>query len=242
MAKWVRVRRFLLIISVITFPITMNYLSPAVSQMAAKEGFISGAVVNFGLMFIFAMLLGRLWCGWLCAGAGMSEMCMRSNDLLANIAKLDKIKYLVWAIWLSLLIYFLATAGYKGINYFYKTENIVSVDEPFKYIPYLAVVATFLTFSLVAGRRAACHTICWMAPFMIFGKKFGQLLRLPQLKMKSSPEKCVNCHACDKACPMSLPVTELVHAKNDITHTECVTCGECAAACRRKAIRMGFGK
>jgi ferredoxin-type protein NapH len=240
MAKWVKIRRLLLLISVIIFPVTMNYLSPVVSMMGAKDGFVTGAVINFGLMFIFAMLLGRLWCGWACAGAGLGELCMRTNDQPANIKKLDIVKYFVWAIWLGMLIFFLTSAGFKGINYFYKTENIISVDEPFKYIPYFAVVATFFIFSFTAGRRATCHTICWMAPFMIFGKKFGKLLRLPQLGMKSSPEKCVNCHACDKVCPMSLPVTELVHAKNGIDHPECVTCGECAAACRRDAIKMRF--
>jgi len=38
-------------------------------------------------------------------------------------------------------------------------------------IAYVAVVALFLVLSLTVGRRAGCHTICWMAPFMVIGRK-----------------------------------------------------------------------
>ena len=36
---------------------------------------------------------------------------------------------------------------------------------------------------MLAGRRAGCHTICWMAPFMIIGRKLRNLVAWPSLRL-----------------------------------------------------------
>ena len=77
-----------------------------------------------------------------------------------------------------------------------------------------------------AGKRASCHTICWMAPFMIFGRKIRNAANLPSLQLTSNTEKCINCKVCAKKCPMSLEVNTMVQT-GDMENSECILCGSC---------------
>ncbi len=46
-------------------------------------------------------------------------------------------------------------------------EKEISVTDLNGLIAYVLVVIVFFLLALIIGRRSACHTICWMAPFMI---------------------------------------------------------------------------
>ena len=70
-----RLRRALLILAFLAFPITMNYFSPYVVIDGAYQGVVNGSLVMFGLMFISSLLLGRLWCGWACPAGALGEIC-----------------------------------------------------------------------------------------------------------------------------------------------------------------------
>lgn len=59
-----------------------------------------------------------------------------------------------------------------------------------------------------------CHSICWMAPFMItfmiIGTKIKDRLGYSSLHLEADSEKCVQCGLCSRSCPMSLEVAEMV--------------------------------
>ena len=55
-----RVRKALLILSFLSFPIIMNYLSPYVIIDGASQGILNASPVVFGVMFLAALLFGRL--------------------------------------------------------------------------------------------------------------------------------------------------------------------------------------
>ena len=56
-----RARKALLLLSFLAFPITMNYLSPYVIIDGASQGIVNGSLAAFGLMFLSALLFGRLF-------------------------------------------------------------------------------------------------------------------------------------------------------------------------------------
>ena len=74
-----RFRKALVILAFLSFPITMNYLSPYVIIDGAMNGIVNGSLVMFGLMFISSLFLGRLWCGWVCPAAGCRKSSNRST-------------------------------------------------------------------------------------------------------------------------------------------------------------------
>lgn len=236
-----RIRKALIIISLLLFPVIMNYFSPYVIIDSASQGIVNASLIVFGLQFLSALFLGRLWCGWVCPAGGLAEICFPINNKPVR-GKADWIKWLIWVPWLGIIVMMVIRAGgYQHIDLLYLTESGISVDEPWKYIIYYAVVGMFLVLSVFMGRRAGCHTICWMAPFMILGRKLRNLGNWPALRLKAETAKCINCKKCTQNCPMSLDVNGLVQ-KGVMEHTECILCGTCADVCPKNVIHYSFSK
>jgi len=235
-------RKAIILISLLLFPVTMNLISPYVIIDGAMQGIITGSFIVFGLMFVSALFVGRLWCAWLCPAAGLQEACFLANDKPARGGKLNWIKWAIWVPWLGLIAYAAASAGgYTSVNFLHLTETGISVDEPLKYITYYMVVGSIFLLSLTAGKRAFCHYGCWMAPFMILGRKVRNALNTPALRLRSEPDKCIDCKKCNKACPMSLDVHAMVHS-GTMENSECVLCGSCVDVCPKQVIGYTFSR
>lgn len=125
-----KLRVFLLVSSLLIFPVTLNFMSPVLSLQAAAEGIIAGSLLLFLFMFASAPLIGRLWCGWLCPGGALQDLVAPINGKKPGRHN-DMVKYGIWGIWFGAILYFLSTRGIEGIAPLYMTETGVSVDEPF---------------------------------------------------------------------------------------------------------------
>ncbi len=241
-----RTRKFLVILAFLSFPITMNYLSPYVIVDGAANGVLNGSLVIFALMFLSALFLGRAWCGWVCPGGGIQEIIEPVNSKPVNGNRLDWIKWLIWIPWITLIVFLAARAGgYHTVDLLYNTQGGISVagapDRPIliAYIIYYFVIALFLGLAVFIGRRAGCHTICWMAPFMILGRWLRNRLAWPSLRLQAEATACANCLKCTGNCPMSLDVHALVQA-GKMENPECILCGTCVDNCPQGAIRYSF--
>ena len=106
-----RVRKALVILAFLSFPITMNFLSPYVIVDGAMNGIVNGSLVMFGVMFLSSLFLGRAWCGWVCPGGGMQEIVEPVNNKPVNGSKIDWIKWAIWIPWISLIVWFAVSAG-----------------------------------------------------------------------------------------------------------------------------------
>ena len=235
-----KMRNTLLILSLLAFPVTMNYLSPYVIIFGASQGILNGSLIIFGLLFLSSLIFGRLWCSWLCPAGALGEVCLRANDRRVTRKWVDYLKWGIWVVWLGLIVYLAVSVGeYRTVDFFLLTESGISVDEPAKYMIYFIVVGIFLILSLLVGRRAGCHSICWMAPFMILGRKIRNLFAWPAYRIKADSEKCIDCKKCTTNCPMSLDVNAMVN-KNQMENVECILCAQCADHCPEGAIHFVF--
>jgi polyferredoxin len=235
-----RIRNAVLILSLLLFPLTMNYLSPYVILFGASQGIINGSFIIFGILFLSSLFFGRLWCAWICPAGALGEVCMRANDKIIKAKWIDYLKWGIWFIWLGIIAFFAYSAGgYKSINFLLLTESGISVDEPMKYIIYLTVVGIFLLLSFLIGRRAGCHSICWMAPFMILGRKIRNIFAWPSFRLKSESENCIDCKKCTTNCPMSLDVNAMVH-QTTMENQECILCAQCVDNCPKDVIHLIF--
>ncbi len=233
-----KIRRILIFIALLLFPVTLNYLSPYVSINAAFDGLIAGSVVVFALQFLSGLFLGRAWCAWLCPVAGLSELCATVNNKPVHVKRLAVIRYTIFGVWFGILIAaFVLAGGVRGADPLYMTENIVSVDEPARFIIYYFVLGLLFVLTLTIGRRGACHCICWMAPFMTAGELVGRALRLPQLSIRSVPADCIDCGRCTGKCPMSIDVANEIKS-GGVGSLACIRCGECVDCCPKHALRF----
>lgn len=239
------IRKTIALLSMLLFPLTFNYFSPYLSVDGAFRSIISASVITFALLFISSLFLGRAWCGWICPVAGLSEAANSINNSKVNRRKLRKIRLAIFSVWFTaLLAGFIKSFISKGsleINPLYMTEKVVSIDEPFKFITYYAVVLIIVIVTLALGQRGACHSFCWMSPIMSFGSFVGRKLRLPQLMVSPNPESCISCGRCDKTCQMSIDVSDLVKAGENI-NDECILCLECVDICPKESISLKWIK
>ncbi len=232
-------RKFLITFSMLLFPITIYYFSPYLIIMAAMQHIINGSFIVFTLMFILGMFFGRLWCGFLCPTGGMSECFERFSPKNPKQGWRNYLKYGIWVLWFSgVIICHVLGKGDYTIQPFFMTDHGISISNISSFVIYYGIVILFLIPAIIHGKRANCHYICWMAPFMIMGYQFGRLLHLPQLKIKIKRENCIGCGACNKICPMSLDVKNLVTdgKRDELRTTECILCGECISTCPKKVL------
>ena len=240
-AKRQRVRKTILLASFALFPVTIFYFSPYLIVWGAFQGIVAGSAIMFTLQLVSAIFLRRACCGWLCPAGALQEF---EGDALGKPSKLGKrllVKWVIWVPWVaSIVAGFVVAGGVAAVDPLFHIEGGMSVTSVGAMAIYLIIVALFFVPNLFLGKRAMCHCICWMAPFMIVGEKAGAALHAPQLHVEADPGKCVSCGLCDKACPMSLPVSELLEA-GAIAHSECIQCGACCDACRKDALKLTFG-
>ena len=61
-----KIRKLILIVSLLLFPITIWYMSPYLIIQGAMEGIVTGSFIVFVCMLSGSIFLGRVFCGWLC--------------------------------------------------------------------------------------------------------------------------------------------------------------------------------
>ena len=229
----------MILLSFFLFPATFYYLSPALIVQAAAKGIINGSFIMFGLLFVSSLVLGRAFCGWVCPGAGCQEPIFRVNDRPINRGNF--IKWMIWIPWVGLITALvIRRGGYEKVDFFYETLHGLSISSVQGLVAYLMVLLILIVLPAFAlGKRSFCHHLCWMAPFMIIGRKIRNAGGWPSLSLAAQPDKCTRCRKCTLNCPMSLPVMDMV-GKREMENAECILCGSCIDGCDSETLRYKF--
>ena len=234
-----KVRKGIILFSFFLFPAIFYYLSPVVIVQSTLKGIVNGSFIMFLLMFVSALILGRAYCGWVCPGAGCQEAIFPARD--KRVTRGDFVKWIIWIPWIgAIFILAIRRNGYEKVDFFYGTKYGFSIGDLGSLIAYLCVLLFLIVLpAFIFGRRSFCHHLCWMAPFMILGRKIRNRFKWPSLQLKADSDQCTHCHACTLNCPMSLPVEVMVKT-NKLENAECILCGTCIDSCKYKIIKFAF--
>ncbi len=233
-------RKLLLIISLLLFPVTIWYMSPYLIIRGAMEGIVSGSFIVFVCMLLGSIFFGRIFCGWLCPMGGLQECLCSVNEKTPKQGWRNYIKIAIWIVWIAaVIVCFVFRKQEITIDFFYMTDHGISITEIYNYVIYYGVIFLVLIPAVLFGKRVFCHYFCWMAPFMIIGIKIRQVLHLPGLHVRLEEKECISCGKCNKSCPMGLNVVELGKGSHDLG-TECIQCGSCVDHCPKKALSYGW--
>lgn len=99
-----QIRKAILLISFLLFPITMWYFSPYLIIAAASEHIMNGSFIVFCAMFLTSIFFGRAWCGYLCPAGGLQDCVMIINDKPAKQGWRNNIKYVIWIVWIIVVV------------------------------------------------------------------------------------------------------------------------------------------
>jgi len=234
-----RLRKFIITVSALCFPLTMLYFSPGMVFRGARLGIVSGSYITFGLLFLSAILFGRAWCGWLCPVAGFSEWAQIVDNRLYTHDWAKWVKYTIWGVWIIAiaLVATLVGGGFSSVDPFLGTHMGVSIHTASLIAAYYLVIAIIFASTWLLGRRGFCHTLCWMAPFMVAGRKFSNLFQGLALRLTHGSEECIDCRKCEAVCPMSLPLSTMVK-RRDLESVDCILCGACVDTCPSNQLNL----
>ncbi len=91
-------------------------------------------------------------------------------------------------------------------------------------------VLIFVLVMIILYPRAYCRWLCPTGVILGFFSKFSIL------GMKINKNRCTSgCDACEKACPVQVPILSY---DTDITDKACTNCGECIDACKEGALKL----
>lgn len=244
MATRQKVRLTLLFLIMLTFPITMNYLSVYLIMESASKGIVAFTLLFWSVFVLTALFLGRAACGYICPLGALQETKdrMAPKNRLANIKYLKWVKYALAVAWVGgIAAAAISAGGYKTVNLLYNMPSGVSVDSPQNWITWGMIALVVLLPSFFIGKRGFCHYFCPWGVLNTVATKIKGFFRWPSLHLKAQAESCKQCHNCDRSCPMSLTVSAM--AKNgSMKNNECILCGTCADTCPNHVISFSWGK
>lgn len=194
-----------------------------------------------GSIFIFASVLGRFICGFICPFGFFQDLISKVSGRNLYINKtLRNMRYLILIIFV-LIIPMVTIDGFSVGPTFCKYicpsgtlmagVPLLTFDENLREgaSHITAIKLSILIFVLIMSffsKRFFCKTMCPL------GTILGFFNRLSMFYLEVDGEKCINCGKCSGNCPVHLDVTK------EINSAECIRCLKCIKSCDQSAIKI----
>ncbi|MBI4424538.1 MAG: 4Fe-4S binding protein [Elusimicrobia bacterium] len=223
-----------------------DLLATLESALASRR--VAG-VLAWGALIPLAgtLLLGRVFCGWLCPMGLLLPLARRLRGVL-RLLELEPLsvsfrganKYALLAAGAAVAL----ATGLPILHYLYPPAILGREAHAFATVlfdraeagrfgfPWGAFSGGLALLALIAAVEVAAAPGFWCATLCPGGALYSALSRWRILRVKRDAAACVDCVLCDKACPMALePMT-------DRTGPECDACGACIDACPADALAL----
>lgn len=235
-------RRIIQALSFLLFPGLFISTFSALKQVytALIGGAFSAATLAGPLVLLISMLLitavmGRFFCGFLCAFGTMGDFFWYLGTKLRlprpkigtrSDRLLKKLKYVLLVL-IVLLVWTLGLTILDGTNNPWTAFGMLTSLSGWTNLSVLISVGAALLLLIVVGslfvERMFCRYLCPL------GAVFALVSKFRLFKIRKPREKCGACRACTKRCPMGIPL----YRTNVITSAECIDCMSCVEICPR---------
>lgn len=213
-------------------------LATAACPIGIMQRFISLGEIpwySLGLIALYGITLGRLFCGWACPFGLLQDLLDKITKKKVIIGKTINKKFISIKFVLLFLILFLAWETSDVL--FCKICPAGTIEAAIPYhLQYKTTLTTvFIVRIVIFGLLIAliiAVTRFWCRYLCPFGAWLAIFNNSSLIQVKVEREKCNKCGLCEKICPMQIEIVKLKKS------TECIKCGICVDNCPSKAIRF----
>lgn len=182
------------------------------------------------------VLLGRVFCGWVCPMNTLLEIVDRTRSLLrlAELRERDvhfslRNKYLT----LGLVTVLIAVTGTPFLAMLYPPAVISRETHNYVFNGVVGIGAWLIlavcAFELFVSRRWWCRYVC------PGGALYSLLSHLRVIRIRRDDKKCISCGECVRVCQFAQKPMLV-----DFTGSECTNCGTCITHCNDDALKYQF--
>ena len=233
------------------FGLSLTDLLAAMESALASRSLLSVLIVGLIVPLGATLLLGRVYCGWICPIGILMPLIRRLRSLLAFLElplhdlrfwKGNKFVVLGAAAAVALI------GGVPVMHYIYPPAILSRESHAFATVlfdraelgrfdfPWGFFSTGLMFLGLIALLEVVLAPGFWCATLCPGGALYSALSRWKILRVKRARSACIDCVICDKKCPMQLqPMT-------DKTGGECDACGICVDVCPTRALSLRFSR
>jgi polyferredoxin len=218
--------------------------------MTGYETIYINIIIPLLVFILVVLLIGRVWCGWLCPLGLPQDLLIRVRKFLkipyhtlsyATVAFLNRFKYVF--LFLILLIYISIGIPQTGLAEFKDTLALsweyVNPAKPLYTLAQqcigwlslsitLPAICIFILAMYLIGAFAIRRFWCRICPI---GALMAPLNRRALISLRKDGTKCTKCRACLRVCPMDFHEVYEVKERINITGPECIQCYRCVELC-----------
>ena len=210
-------------ISILRFITQVTYLGLFIASVLSR---------NYVMLFITitAILLGPIFCGWMCFVGLYQDTCrylgglikkkpVELNEKVHKMLKYSRYFILFGSLTIGGLFLF---PGKAWGNFAASLHGHGKINAAFYFL-------ILLGFASLFTRRFFCRYLC------TFGAKLGlfALIRPVTINKKDS---CVSCKRCSKECLMNIHVDKI----NSLVNPNCINCLKCVEVCPNNSLKVGL--
>ena len=193
-------------------------------------GFFSGSVIHYLVAKVInPIIIGRGWCGWACWTAMVLDYLPYKKNKAGRLSsKWEKLRYAHFGLSLALVLILWFLYGYRPEHA--GTAGLMWL-----------IVGNTLYFGsgiilafILQDNRAFCKYLCPITAILKVSSRFALF------KIDGDIEKCTDCQACTRACPMDIDIPAYLKAGVRVLSTECIICLTCTTVCPEKNLSMTF--
>ncbi|MEN6635530.1 MAG: FMN-binding protein, partial [Clostridiaceae bacterium] len=196
---------------------------------------MAGQIVLAVSMLLITAIMGRFFCGFLCAFGTMgdffwylgSKLKIQRPKIGTKFDRvLKKVKYVLLVL-IVVLMWTLGVSILNGTGNPWTVFGMLTKLSGWTDMTVLVSIGMLLLLLIVVGslyiERFFCRYLCPL------GAVFAIVSRFRLFKIRKPREKCGPCRACTKRCSMGISL----YRTNVVTSAECIDCMNCVEICPR---------
>jgi len=203
----------------------------AVEMTSASKTFYWPMIASILIPVAVTLLLGRVFCSWICPAGLLFELTDRLRGLLRFLEiRPGRVVFSKWNKYIVLVVGSVAAAAFSLpiFSLIYPPAMISRMAHAIVFgasiVGGMTILGMIVAFEVLVSPRWWCRTVC------PGGALYGLLGWKRILRVKLNAPACTGCRDCEPVCPMGLyPVKESATI-------ECDNCGICLRHCPTEAL------